>query len=327
MSNHRFQRATPTRRVSRTLVAGAAVGAVLGAAYLFVHVKTAAVEARHPPRGAFITVDGVRLHYLEQGSGPVVVLVHANGVTADDFAASGLLARLAAGHRVIAFDRPGFGYSARPATGAWTPEAQAALLHRALDALQAHQPIVVGHGWGALVALAMALDAPARVHALALLGGCYYPSLRPHAYLETLAALPVLGTLWRHTAAPLLGRLHWPAVATAAFAPAPVPERFGLRSPWMALRPAQLLATAVDHGLTAPAVARLARRYHELAMPVTLVAGLGDQLTPVGKNSGRLQRELAHSDLSLQGGAGHMVHYTKSTKSWPPSPGCRSQCK
>lgn len=297
MSSHPYRRAA--------LVAGA----LLGAACLLVRAQTAAAEADHPPQGKFIDDDGVRLHYLERGSGPTVLLLHGNGVMAGDFAASGLFDRLAETHRVIAFDRPGFGYSERPATRDWTPEAQAALLRRALRMLKAGRPIVVGHGWGALVALAMGLDAPGGVRALALLGGSYYPVVRPHALLESLAALPVIGTLWRHTAGPLLGRLLWPAVARQAFLPAPVPARFALLSPSMALRPGQLLATAADNGALAPAVARLSRRYGELTMPVALVAGLGDRLNAPGKQAGRLQRELAHSDLSLPGGAGHMVHY------------------
>jgi hypothetical protein len=41
-------------------------------------------ERDHPPAGRFITVDGVRLHYLEKGEGPPVVLIHGNVVTAQD---------------------------------------------------------------------------------------------------------------------------------------------------------------------------------------------------------------------------------------------------
>ena len=72
------------------------------------------MERRNPPQGRFIDLDGVRLHYLEQGEGPSVVLLHGNVVTAEDFAYSGILDRAAERHRVIAFDRPGMGYSDRP---------------------------------------------------------------------------------------------------------------------------------------------------------------------------------------------------------------------
>ena len=92
-------------------------------------------EREHPPTGRFVTVDGVRLHYLEKGEGPPVVLLHGNVVTAEDFQTSGVLDLLATQHRVIAFDRPGFGYSDRPHGSAWSAGAQADLLSGALVVL------------------------------------------------------------------------------------------------------------------------------------------------------------------------------------------------
>ena len=112
----------------RAVVAGLG----LAASYLFVRSKTAQAERDNPPRGKFVEVDGVRLHYLERGSGPALVLLHGNGVYATDFEYSGLIDKLSERYRVIAFDRPGYGYSERPRTTLWTPDAQARLLHHAM---------------------------------------------------------------------------------------------------------------------------------------------------------------------------------------------------
>jgi hypothetical protein len=71
-------------------------------------------ERRNPPIGRFIVVDGVRLHYVERGKGEPLVLLHGNGSMIQDFDSSGLLDAAAKTYRVIAFDRPGFGYSDRP---------------------------------------------------------------------------------------------------------------------------------------------------------------------------------------------------------------------
>lgn len=301
-----------TKKSHKGAVVGAAVLAgSLAAAFMFVRAKTAAAEGANPPAGKFIEVDGVRLHYLDEGTGPAVVLLHGNGVMAEDFRLSGLFDKLAETHRVIAFDRPGFGYSERPGSTTWTPEAQARLLHLALRELGIDQPIVVGHSWGTLVTLALALDYPGQVRAIALLGGYYYPSLRIDAFLNALAAVPVLGTLWRHTAAPLLGRLLWPAMSKQLFSPAPVPERFDQMPPWLALRPSQLQAAAAESGLMVPAAYRLAKRYSELKLPVALVAGAGDKLIDPEKNTARLHNDLADSGMRMTEGAGHMLHYSK----------------
>jgi len=63
-----------------------------------------------------------------RGSGTPVVLLHGKCVTFQDYEASGVLGLAAEQFRVIAFDRPGFGYSERPRTTVWTPAAQARLV-------------------------------------------------------------------------------------------------------------------------------------------------------------------------------------------------------
>src|SRR5882757_9821526 len=141
----------------------------------------ARAEAHHRPVDGFITVDGARLHYFEKGRGTPVVLLHGNGSMIGDFVSSGITERAATGHRVIAFDRPGFGYSERPRGRRWGPTEQAKLFLRAFALLGIEQPIVVGHSWGTLVALALALESGHKVAGLVLLSGYYYPMPRAGA--------------------------------------------------------------------------------------------------------------------------------------------------
>src|SRR5690349_19886652 len=110
---------------SRTgTILGLAAAAVAGAA-LFNAVRARKAERDHPPAGRFVAVDDVRLHSLERGEGPPVVLIHGNVVTAEDWVWRGVFDRVAERHRVIAFDRPGFGYSDRPHGHLWTATQQA----------------------------------------------------------------------------------------------------------------------------------------------------------------------------------------------------------
>jgi pimeloyl-ACP methyl ester carboxylesterase len=300
----------PTRRpVNWRAPALMAAAAGLAASFVYVQARKAAAEREHPPAGQFVDVDGVRLHYIERGQGPALVLLHGNGFFADDFEFSGLLDKAAEQHRVIAFDRPGFGYSERPGSTSWTPEAQARLIYQALHELRVERPIIVGHSLGTQVALAMALDYPRYVRGVALIGGYFYPTARLDSALLALPATPVLGHLWRYTAAPLLGRLLWPRQVSRMFAPAETPGRFRQLPVWMALRPAQLGAAAADTGHMVPAAGRLSQRYAELTMPVALIAGDGDRIVDPDSHTLRLHREISHSDLVMEPHTGHMAHY------------------
>jgi pimeloyl-ACP methyl ester carboxylesterase len=93
--------------------------AVLGAAAIYNSKFARDAEHRYPPIGGFLNVNGVRMHYIECGQGDPVVLIHGNGGMLQDFTVSGLVDHLSSRHRVIVFDRPGFGYSDRP-RGLWT---------------------------------------------------------------------------------------------------------------------------------------------------------------------------------------------------------------
>jgi pimeloyl-ACP methyl ester carboxylesterase len=289
------------------------LGAIAATAIAALAVRSQArrAERENPPTGQFIEVDGVRLHYVERGQGEPVVLLHGNATMAQDFDLSGVLDITAGRYRVIAFDRPGYGHSARPGDRIWTPEAQARLLHQALRQLGVERPIVVGHSWGTLVALAFGLNYPEDVKSLVLLSGYYFPTLRLDVPVLATPAIPLLGTLMRHTISPLLGRMMWPRMAKKIFGPAPVPLRFARFPEWMSLRPSQLRASAAEAALMVPAAAWLRRRYRELRTPAVILAGAGDKVVS-SKQSTRLHEALRRSELTVVPVTGHMIHYL-----WP----------
>ena len=267
-------------------------------------------ERRHPPAGRFLTVDGVRLHYRERGEGPPAVLLHGNGVTGEDFELSGVLGLAAQSHRVIAFDRPGFGYSGRPRGKVWTAARQARLLRQAFAAIDLEPAVVVGHSWGTLVALALALDYPEAVRSLILLSGYYYPTLRADVALFSPPAIPVIGDIMRYTVVPPLAAAMLRAMVERSFAPLPVPDRFAKGFPaGLALRPSQIRAEAEETAMMISAAAALQDRYRELRMPVTIMAGTQDRIVDHLRHAVRLSGEVPHSKLRLVPNAGHMIHY------------------
>lgn len=301
----RARRKTPSRG-SAALIAGAAAGI---AAAWYNHRRARQAERDTPPAGSFVEVDGVALHYVERGAGSPLVLLHGNGATVQDMEASGLLDRLAATHRVIAFDRPGFGYTGRPRSRIWTAQAQAELIGHALAKLGVGPAVVVGHSWGTLVALALALNMPAAVSRIVLLSGYYFPNVRLDVPLLSGPAIPVVGDVMSHTISPLLGRLMTPTLVKRIFQPAPVADSFAGFPIELALRPSQVRASAADTALMIPAAASLSARYGELTMPVAIVAGDGDKIIDC-EQAERLHAALPGSTLRLIPGAGHMVHHS-----------------
>ncbi|MFG1398388.1 alpha/beta fold hydrolase [Roseixanthobacter pseudopolyaromaticivorans] len=297
-------------RVSNLQIALTAALAAGVAAAIANALVARGTERRNPPKGKFVEVDGVRLHYVERGSGEPLVLLHGNGVTIEDLETSGLIDLAAAKHRVIAFDRPGFGHSSRPRTTVWTAHAQAKLLHKALRQLGIPRFVLFGHSWGACVAVRLAVDHPQAVSGLILASGYYFPNFRADAVALSGPAVPGLGDVLRYTLSPLVARLMWPLMLRKLFAPAKVPAKFRAFPRDMALRPSQLRSSAAESMLMIPAAYGVTGRYAALKMPVAIVAGEGDRIVDIDDQSGRLHDHIPGSTFKRIAGGGHMVHQT-----------------
>jgi pimeloyl-ACP methyl ester carboxylesterase len=299
-----------SRREPPTLTKTLAVSAIaLGALAVAGHLIARRSERRHPPEGSFIEVDGVRLHYSDRGNGSPVVLIHGNMVTGNDYNTSGLAEILQASHRVIIFDRPGFGHSERPRARLWTADKQADLLHKALQQLGVVRPVLVGHSWGAIVAMAIAVRHEADTAGVVAVSGYYFWTFRPDVLLAGVGALPIIGDILRYTVSPLLNRLLMPLVKRALFSPGAVPARFDEDfSISMACRPSQIRAMSEDGALMIPGALALRDHYGGVKIPVVIIAGEGDMVV-FKRRAEQLRAALGRSELNIVPGAGHMVHY------------------
>lgn len=288
-----------------------ATGVLLAGAAVANQLVARRSERRHPPAGGFVDIDGVQVHYIEKGAGPTVVLIHGNVVSAEDYRLSGLFDRLAQRHRVIALDRPGFGYSGRPRARAWDAGDQARLTLVALKRLEVTEAILVAHSWGTLVALAAALQQPELVSGLVLMSGYYWPTPRLDALFLSGPAVPGFGDVLRFTLSPPLGWAMAPLMLKQVFAPAEVPAHFKAGFPAsMSLRPSQLRATAADTAMMAREAAKTSGRHKEISAPALVMAGDGDRIVSCRHQSQRLARELLGGQLHVVQGAGHMIHHT-----------------
>ena len=291
-------------------LAAAATAGVLAISVLVNRHFTKTAEYDNPPTGQFLEVNGVHLHYVERGSGTPLVLLHGNSSMIQDFESSGLIDLAAQSYRVIVFDRPGFGHSGRPRNVVWTPATQAELFRSALHRLGVSQAIVLGHSWGASVAVALGLKYPKLVQGLVLVSGYYYPTFRPDVVALSLPALPLVGDVLGHTLSPIVSRLMWPLLMAKMFGPQPVPKKFEGFPKEMALRPSQIQASAAESALMVPDASRFSDEYAKLKMPIVIVAGQEDRLVDVDRQSSRLHSDVPRSKFHRVPGTGHMVHQT-----------------
>jgi pimeloyl-ACP methyl ester carboxylesterase len=295
-----------TRRFVATLIV---VGLLFTSLKLYSDYAIRQAEAAYPPVGQFVTTEGVAMHYLERGSGRPIVLIHGSDGALQDFLLSGLIDRLATEYRVIAFDRPGHGYSGRPTNQRLTFALNARLIHGALQQLGVERPIIAGHSYGGAVALQYAVDYPAEVAALLLLAPGAFSESGDLSLLYALPEIPVLGPFFLQTLLVPIGRLLAPSMNRDAFHPVETPPEYLDLMAHLGARPAQFKAYTQEWQEHHANMTALAPHYGTIQVPVTIIAGAEDRLTPVEVHAEPLHHAIPGSTLIVLPGTGHEVHY------------------
>ncbi len=285
-------------------------GFLTGAAATGLARGARAAADSHPPLGAFVEAEGLRIHHIDRGEGPPVVLIHGASGNLRDFTFS-LAPRLAAmGLRVIAFDRPGLGHSERAPERGWDPAVQARVLRAAAARLGVENPVVLGHSWGGAVAMAWALQAPQDTRGVLSLAGATHPWGNGVGMLYHLAASPVFSGLTRQ-AARLMVDPDAPGDAVARiFRPNAVPQGYAdyIGVP-LALRAGPFRHNAEDLTHLDALLAEQAPRYTGLPVPVEAIHGEADTTVWASVHAAPLVAQVAHGRLTLLPGVGHMPHH------------------
>ncbi len=272
-------------------------------------MRERATEADYPPEGHFVNVEGVKLHYVEVGSGPDLVLIHGASGSLRDLT-FGFLPELARRYHVVAIDRPGMGWS-EDGSGTDTLSAQARLIRQASERIGLKRPIVFGHSYGGAVALAWAVDAPDSLSALALASPVSHPWEGGVDRLYQITGHPIIGPAAVTAISAFVPTDYVTAQTESVFLPQPAPsgysEHFG---PMMSARASALSANARQRLVLKANVTEQSARYGAIAVPVEILHGTADQIVFARIHSERLVQDVPGAVLTLLPGIGHMPHHT-----------------
>jgi pimeloyl-ACP methyl ester carboxylesterase len=237
----------------------------------------------------YVSLDGCQIHYFEGGSGPPIVLIHGLGSRAEDWA--NLMPQLVHGERhIYAIDMLGYGRSARPRDGAYSIPQEASIVEKFIASQNLGKTDLGGWSMGGWVAMRVALDEPERVRRLMIYDSAglrfelpFKVSLFWPDSPETLGALNDLLSPGRGPMIPWilqqdilrLVRLHG----------------------WIVQRSMNSMLTGAD---------LLDGKLGGLKMPVLIVWGKNDQLTPVSL-AYIFHAQIPQSALEIYDGCGHLA--------------------
>jgi pimeloyl-ACP methyl ester carboxylesterase len=265
------------------------------------------VEAVAPPLGRFVQVGDTRLHVVERGAGPTLVLVHGLAAQLRNFTYA-LVEPLAKNYRVICVDRPGCGYSSRPAHVPASLCGQADTIAELLASLGLERPIIVGHSYGGALALSMALNHPDSVGGLALIAPLTHPqSVVPSAFRDLVIHSERLRKLISLTIATPLSMVAGARALDLVFRPDPAPADFPTAAGGVLwLRPAQFYAASADLVGVNDDLPHMVPRYASIRVPVGILFGRDDGILSPADHGTAMQSKVDDLTLTLVEG-GHML--------------------
>ncbi len=303
-------------RLTTSLVGGvAAIGLVGGALALFSAALTRQVEASLPPQGRFVDVDGNRIHYLDVGSGPAIVMVHGLGGQMANFTYA-LVDRLKDRFRVVVMERPGAGYSDRAPGASARLGVQAAVVAGVIAKLGLERPLLVGHSLGGALSLAVALQHPETISGLALLSPLTQPQEAiPVAFRVLAIRSPLLRRLIAWTLATPMTMATGRTLLAEVFGPEAPPADYATRGGGLlGLRPRAFYSTSTDLMAVAEDLPGFAARYGGLKLPVGVLFGTDDRVLDAAVHGRVMSAQVPGLVYEEIAGAGHMIPVTRSAE-------------
>ncbi|HPJ93801.1 MAG TPA: alpha/beta fold hydrolase [Deltaproteobacteria bacterium] len=140
------------------------------------HKRTFQVDAQeYPFEDHWLEKDGTALHFIDEGDGVPVLMLHGNPTWS--FLYRRIIVSLRGKCRCIAPDYPGFGYSGHPPAYSYTPEEHARWIKALIESLRIDRCILVVQDWGGPIGLSLAVDHPGRFAGIVLCNSWCWPPM------------------------------------------------------------------------------------------------------------------------------------------------------
>lgn len=285
-----------------------------------------------PFKSHFIKINGNHVHYVDEGCGPPLLMVHGNPDWS--FLYRELIKGLQGTFRCIAVDFPGFGLSKPAADYQFTPDEHADILDAFIEALDLQQVTVMVQDWGGPLGLGVAGQMPDRIRALIIGSTLAWPDFADHQPLW-------IKLMMRNFIATSLGRYLARTQNIVAIGAVNTGMMVGRKTPFSKAEKAAYfeplsseasrLATWVfpKHLYGGAGKAYLTRVEQNLTRlkdkPVLFLWGTGDESTSVDRELARFKTHFPNHHQVLFDGVGHWWQEAAADEAvqaildwWPP---------
>lgn len=286
---------------------------IISALFVFPETYSTIVRYANSNEGKYTTVQNQKVHYIEKGQGPRLLLIHGLSGAAQNFSYN-MIELLSNDYHVIAIDRPGSGFSERDFNANAELSEQARFINEFLKQIDFEKPIIVGHSLGGAIALQLGLDYPENVRALALIA----PLTQMQSELEipkVFSDMAIRSSYWRQVYARTLatpkGLIFGLQKMDDIFKPEKAPFDFAIRGGGLvALDHLSFYNSSSDLAGLEFGLANLVTRYKELKIPLNILYGKEDAILDPKIHGEKIIQDIPSAKLEYVHG-GHMLIATQ----------------
>ena len=272
-------------------------------------IPTEFAEKNAPIKGQVLDIAGFNLHgYIEGNGSQDIVFIHGALVNLRDwvFAARSLSKR---DNRFIYIDRPGFGYSERD-NSEWDAERQAEQARAYVKKFNAKNLILVGHSWGALVAMSWAAKYPEEVKGVISIAGLNMPFSGVSKIANDTGLLELTYELYFTNVARKVNFGSIEKFAGRMFKPQDIPKAYlDYIGSDLSRRLSTIKANKNDLVVTSQALDKNFAVYNHMEMPIEIIHGEEDFLLPIKSQGVAFKEIIKNSRLHILPKVGHMAHH------------------